>query len=173
MKHRLSRLAALAIAPTLALPACGQNASGLDDAMDSEVYVAVMGELADLRRYSLARTDGEDRQVRADSARRVILNTHGVTAQQLLAFAESAGSDPTRMETLADLIAVIADSLAAIRDTIRDTIVAATSDTVSDTLDDTPVGFRVRSAADPQPSQLRTRLDSLRDAQGRPGRRPR
>lgn len=163
MKHRLAGLAALAIAPTLALPACRQNASGFDDAMDSEVYISVMGELADLHRYSLAGSDGEDRQARADSARKVILDSHSVTAEQLLAFAKSAGSDPTRMETLADLITVSADSLAA----MRDTIVAATPDTVSDTKTDAPVGFRVHGAATPQPSPLRTRLDSLREARGR------
>ncbi len=163
MKHTLARLAVLAIAPTLALPACGRSASGLDDAMDPEVYVAVMGELADLHRYSPAGTDGEDRQARADSARQMILKAHGVTAQHLLAFAESAGSDPARMETLADLIATIADSLAA----IRDTIATDTADVVSDTEDDTTVSTGVRSRPDPQPSELRSRLDSLRTTQGR------
>ncbi len=163
MKHTLARLAALAIAPTLALPACGQTTSDFDDVMDPATYVAVMGELADVRRHLPAGTDDEDRQARADSARKAILKAHGVTAKQLLAFAENAGSDPTRMETLADLIAVRADSLAA----IRDTIVAESANAVSDPLADTPADTGAQRAADPGISQLSTRLDSLREAQGR------
>jgi len=133
MKHTLARIVALAIAPALTLAACRGDMRGLDSGMDREVYVAVMGELADIRKFPPPATDDMDRDAQADSAREAILIAYGVTAPELLAFAQSAGSDPALMETLADQIAAITDSLAEARESVTADTAAIAADTIVET----------------------------------------
>lgn len=78
----------------------------------TEVYAAVMGELADLKRFPPPGSDYVTRAARADSARQAILDRHGVAVDELLAYAEQLGSDPERMLDASDRIIVISDSLA-------------------------------------------------------------
>jgi len=68
--------------------------------VSDEIYVQVMTELM-LLDSSLPTGDTvEDREVRADSARREILAGQGVTGSDILDFAEALGGEAGRMELL-------------------------------------------------------------------------
>lgn len=170
MKHSLTRIVVLTITPILALTACRDATGGLDGRIDPEVYVAVMGELADLSKYPPPATDAEDRQAQTDSAREEILNVHGVSAPELLAFAKSAGSNPTLMETLAEQIATIADSLGEIRASLIADTIAVLPDTMAEMLEGAPVDAGLRSPADSVAAQHRFEMDSIRRAMKLPPR---
>lgn len=165
MKYTLARFAALAIAPTLVLSACRDNAAGSDGVMSPDVYVAVMGELADLRRSPPPGIDSEEIQARTDSAREAILSAHGVTAPDLLEFAREAGSDPAQMEKLTDQIAAITDSLATIRDSV-----SADTMAIPDAPEDTLSESRLRSMRDSLRPQHPVDRDSIRRARNLPSR---
>jgi len=80
--------------------------------ISADAYVAVMAELADLKRFPPPGPDFVTRTARADSVRQAILDRHGVTAENLLTYAEQLGSHPDRMLELTDRIIAISDSLA-------------------------------------------------------------
>jgi len=170
MKYTLARFAALAIAPTLILSACRDNAAGSNGVMSPDVYVAVMGELADLRRSPPPGIDREDIQARTDSAREAILSAHGVTAPDLLEFARKFGSDPAQMERLTDQIVAITDSLATIRDSISADTMAIPPEAIPDAPEDTLSESRLRSTRDSLGAQNRVERDSIRRALKLPSR---
>ncbi|MDH3427605.1 MAG: hypothetical protein OEM23_04140, partial [Gemmatimonadota bacterium] len=97
---------------------------------------------------------------------------HGITAADLLAFAERVGPDPERMEALAEQIAGIADSLAS----LRDSAVAAVDGDVADTATSGRNGVRaseftgspVEIGEGAQKRSLREQLDSMRATRRRP-----
>ncbi len=80
-------------------------------------YVQVMAELTRLRRHPPIAGGQIERDRLADSVRLEILDRHGMTAADMVALADVAGSDPARMQLLAERIASLADSLDA--DSIR------------------------------------------------------
>lgn len=93
--------------------------------ISADAYVAVMAELADLKRFPPPGPDFVTRTARADSVRQAILDRHGVTAEDLLTYAEQLGSHPDRMLELTDRIIAISDSLATTRQTaVADTVEA-------------------------------------------------
>ena len=96
----------------LAMAACEPAAPEPALPLDPDTYVAVMAELTDVRRFPPSGPDEATRNARADSARRQILDRHGVTADELLAFAELVGPDPDRMLELTERIVAVSDSLA-------------------------------------------------------------
>lgn len=102
-------------AAALASTACGPAEPGPRTPMDVDTYVNVMSELADLERFPSPGGSQEVRSSRTDSVRRVILERHGVTADELLEFAEIVGSQPHRMVEIVDRMKVITDSLARAR----------------------------------------------------------
>lgn len=173
MKTALARVSALAIAPTLIVLGCRESAAGDDDPISPDVYVGVMAELADLRRFPPAGGDLADRDARADSMRKAILEAHAVTAAELLAFAEQAGPDPGRMESLAERIAAMTDSLGALRDTaVAPEPVADDAAGIGDGREESPDAEPLRpelpAGGNAVPPGLRDRLDSLRAARRRP-----
>jgi len=80
--------------------------------ISADAYVAVMAELADLKRFPPPGPDFVTRTARADSVRQAILDRNGVTAEELLTYAEQLGSHPDRMLELTDRIIAVSDSLA-------------------------------------------------------------
>lgn len=80
--------------------------------ISADAYVAVMAELADLKRFPPPGRDFVTRTARTDSIRQAILDRHGVTADDLLTYAERLGSHPDRMLELTDRIIAVSDSLA-------------------------------------------------------------
>lgn len=103
---------ATALAAAVATGACGPDEPEFRGPIESDTYVAVMGELADLERFPPSGPDEATRIERADSARQAILERHGVTADELLEFAEAAGARPDLMVELTDRIVALSDSLA-------------------------------------------------------------
>ncbi len=173
MKPALARIAALAIAPTLVVFGCRPDTAGVDDPIAPDIYVAVMAELADLRRFPPSGDDRADRDTRADSMRAEILQAHGVTPEELLAFAEQVGPDPERMEVLTERIATLTDSLADLRDTAAvidsaEPLREVADVTTADTAASRPAGATPPRGELVPPSSLRDRLDSMRAARRRP-----
>jgi hypothetical protein len=103
------------LSSVLAAAACDSGAADPAPPIDADTYAEVMAELTDLRRFPPPGKSGEERSERADSIRRAILERHGVTADELLAYAEIVGPDPDRMIEIAERIVTISDSLAAAR----------------------------------------------------------
>lgn len=101
-----------AVAAAVATGACGSDEPEFRGPIDGDTYVAVMGELADLQRFPPAGPGEAARTERADSARQAILDRHGVTADELLEFAEAAGARPDLMVELSERIVALSDSLA-------------------------------------------------------------
>lgn len=101
-----------AVAAAVATGACGSDEPEFRGPIDGDTYVAVMGELADLERFPPPGRDDVARIERADSARQAILERHGVTADELLEFAEAAGARPDLMVELTERIVALSDSLA-------------------------------------------------------------
>lgn len=101
-----------AVAAAVATGACGSDEPEFRGPIDGDSYVAVMAELADLGRFPPPGSDSAARSARADSARQAILDRHGVTADELLAFAEAAGARPDLMVELTDRIVELSDSMA-------------------------------------------------------------
>jgi hypothetical protein len=131
------------IAGAFATGACGPAEPEFQGPIDIDTYVVVMSELADLGRFPPPGSDETTRSARADSVRRDILEQHGVTPDELLEFAESAGANPDLMVEIIDRIVVVSDSLArrrtgagraadstaAIADSVRDAGLASDSAT--------------------------------------------
>jgi hypothetical protein len=95
-----------------ALTACdngGEQSVSLP--MPQDTYVDVMVELTRLRRKPPSARGAPERERLADSMRAEILERHGVTPEDLLAFADVAGRDPTLMMGLSQAIAELGDSL--------------------------------------------------------------
>lgn len=101
-----------AVAAAVAASACGSDEPEIRGPIDEDTYVAVMGELADLERFPPSGPGDSARAERADSARLAILERHGVTADELLEFAETAGARPDLMVELSERIVALSDSLA-------------------------------------------------------------
>ena len=135
---------------------CDGGSSPIEGTMDPEVFVSVMAQLSQVYQFPPAGTLADDRHARADSLRSQILREHGVTAEQLIEFAERAGRDPTRMEELAERIAALNDSLTAARDPAEATTPEAMTPRVA--------APRTREAQPPDEEEqsMRSRLDSLR-----------
>ena len=68
--------------------------------VSDEAYIEVMTELMLLDASPPAGSTAEERDAKADSARREILAVHGVTAREILDFAEASGGEAGQMETL-------------------------------------------------------------------------
>jgi hypothetical protein len=145
--------------------------------MTEEAYVEVMARLEHLRRRSFPGSGPEAREAAADSARTGLLAERGLSADQLLRFAERVGSDPARMEAISERIAALADSLREIERTeARDTAAAkesvpaaadpgaAAGAGVPDTLSPPSRSLPARPAPDPRqrltPPVKRARPDS-------------
>lgn len=101
-----------AVAAAVATGACGPDEPEFRGPIDGDTYVTVMAELADLERFPPSGPDEVTRTERADSARQRILERHGVTADQLLEFAEAAGARPDLMVELGERIVSLSDSMA-------------------------------------------------------------
>lgn len=162
-----SRTLIIAFSTTLAVvatTACGSADSEFAAPVDVDTYVTAMAELSDLERFPPPGSDEAARAERADSARRDILERHGVTADELLAFAEAAGAQPHRMVEIMDRIVEVSDSLArrrtgAGRAADSAAAAAAGSDSVRD------AGLLSDSAADPSAdSTADTTTPSARDS---------
>ena len=78
-----------------------------------DTYVDVMVELTRLKRLPPPARGEPERQRLSDSIRAEILTRHGVTAAEVVAFADVAGRDPTLMMGLSQAIAERSDSLQA------------------------------------------------------------
>lgn len=169
-----------AVAAVLVTGACGPVEPELQGPIDADTYVAVMAELADLERFPPPGSDEATRAERADSARRDILARHGVTADELLDFAEAAGARPGLMVELLDRIVEVSDSLARRRtgagraaDSAARTAADSGADTgrdpglASDSIDAPPAGT---TSAARDSLLLRQRLREMR---GRVGEKPR
>ena len=119
----IPRLGYLAVCLSL-VTGCKERAASEDVALPipEDSYVAVMAELARVRRRPPPARGQLERDRLADSVRTEVLERHGVTAAELVDFAAAVGSDPGRMQDLAERIESFADSLetGAVRaDTIR------------------------------------------------------
>jgi hypothetical protein len=79
--------------------------------ISDDSYVAVMAELARVRRRPPNARGQIERDRLADSVRTEVLLRHGVTAAELIEFADVAGSDPARMQSLTERIETFADSI--------------------------------------------------------------
>jgi hypothetical protein len=124
--------------------------------MEPAVFVSVMAHLSQVYQFPPPGTPAEDRDARADSLRSQILRDHGVTAEQLIEFAELVGRDPTRMEGLAEQIAAMNDSLTAARDPAEPATPEAATPSVA-----TPRPREAEPSTEKEQS-MRSRLDSLR-----------
>lgn len=97
--------------------ACGGEP--VDEAVEGPVtdttYVAVITDLLLLDADPPRRDTPEESAVAADSSRSEILDEHGVTAEEVLTFAESAGREPGRMQELWEQITHVYDSSRAAR----------------------------------------------------------
>ena len=117
-------------------------------------YVAVMGELANLRRRPPHARGQIERDRLADSVRTEILIRRDVTAAELVEFADVVGSEPGRMQSLTERIESFADSLevSAVRlDSIQaDSVVQSQESDGQDSLPvtDTPAMDTGRGTAD-------------------------
>lgn len=121
-------------AAAVGLGACERT--GLEPAprpMDVDTYVSVMSELVHVDRFPPPGSDYATREARADSLRRAILDRYGVTTEEMLEYAQSAGQQPGLMLEISDRIVEITDSLARLRregaDTARHSPAAETGDT--------------------------------------------
>lgn len=173
-------------AAALAAGACGSGGPTEQGPVDRDTYATVMGELADLQRFPPPGPDSVTREARADSLRREILDRHGVTADELLTYAEMAGEQPGLMLEISNRIVAVSDSLARERSGRRDP--APDSDTVDAdsvpgdaaprprAVTDTAARGAVSDSATPRRAlplsslrELRERRDSLRgDTTGGP-----
>ena len=140
--------AALAAISIPLLLSCTGSSETEVDPIDPDVFVAVMASLSQVH---------EDREAQADSIREEILRDHGVTAEQLLAFAGKAGRDPARMGVLAGQIAEASDSIAVVRGPLE----PVTPEEVA-TPETRPPQTRPEVARAVDDESRRTRLDSLR-----------
>ena len=155
---------ALAAYSLLLIIGCSDAPELSEDPIESDTFVSVMASLSQIRQFPPAGTAGVDREARADSMREAILREHGITADQLLEFAEKVGEDPDRMVALAERIAEVSDSMAALRDP-PEPIGAMDVEVASETARSRPLPDAV---TDEKQGSLRGRLDSLRQEFGRP-----
>jgi len=110
----ISRLGQLALILSL-VTGCEERAT-IEDVIPpipDDSYVEVMAELTRLRRRPPTARGQIERDRLADSVRTEVLNRHGVTVAEIIEFADVVGSDPSRMQDLAERIATLADSLDA------------------------------------------------------------
>jgi hypothetical protein len=123
---RIRHGAASAAVLLLLVAACEAAAPEVTTGMGETVYADVVSDLADLQRFPPPGADSTARRARADSVRQSILDQYGVTAEELLGFAERVGLDPKRMESISVRIVARTDSLARARAaTTADTTAAA------------------------------------------------
>jgi hypothetical protein len=99
-------------AAVLATGGCDSAEPELRGQIDTDTYVTVMSELADVQRFPPPGSDEATRSELADSVRRGILERHGVTVDELLGFAEAVGARPDLMVDITDRIVATSDSLA-------------------------------------------------------------
>jgi hypothetical protein len=110
----ISRLGQLALLLSL-VTGCEERAT-IEDVIPpipDDSYVEVMAELTRIRRRPPTARGQIERDRLADSVRTEVLNRHGVTVAEIIEFADVVGSDPGRMQDLAERIATLADSLDA------------------------------------------------------------
>lgn len=146
----------LAVACLPLLAGCDGASDPIEGSLDPAVFVSVMANLSQVYQFPPPGSLAEDRDARADSLRSQILRDHGVTAEQLIEFAERVGRDPTRMEELAERIAAVNDSLTAERDPAE----LAGPEQVSLPVVVPPA--REARPRDDEEQSMRSRLDSLR-----------
>lgn len=169
-KARAAILTAAILAAPIACDSAGPEPRG---PIDDDTYVAVMSELADLRRFPSRGRDRMSRDAATDSARRAVLDHHGVTVDELLAFAEILGGQPARMVEISERISAVTDSLAELRSrderdgSAADTAGLETGAAGSDTAADVGPDADNVPAAAPRPigerrETLRERADRLR-----------
>jgi hypothetical protein len=92
--------------------ACGGTAEHSPEGpMTDDVYVSAMVDLLLLDTYPPDTSSADDLEAAKDSARRDILDRHGISAAELLAFANAAGSDPAHMRELWERITSAHDSI--------------------------------------------------------------
>lgn len=154
-----SRLLITALA-TAALPpisGCTGTQEQGSDPIAPEVFVSAMAHLSQVHQFPPGGSASAGVEARADSLREEILREHGITAEQLIAFAEHVGREPSRMEELAELIASLNDSLTAERDPAD----IPTTEEVSAPAADVAQPSPLREAEKDQ--SIRRRLDSLRN----------
>lgn len=96
------------------LGACGTEASDGDEiapSVSDSTYVAVMIDLLLLDAEAASGDAGDESEVTLDSARAEALAKYGVTAQQMIDFADVVGRDPGRMELMWRQITNVFDSV--------------------------------------------------------------
>ena len=103
------RVGLLLLPALVGCPSADEPAAELPIAHDT--YVDVMVELTRLKRLPPPARGEPERERLSDSIRAEILARHGVTAAEVVAFADVAGRDPTLMMGLSQAIAERADSL--------------------------------------------------------------
>ena len=109
-----SRLGYLALILSL-VTGCDERAAREDVTLPipEDSYVGVMAELARVRRRPPPARGQLERDRLADSVRTEVLERHGVTAVEIVEFADAVGADPGRMQDIAERIEALADSLEA------------------------------------------------------------
>lgn len=103
------------VALALLISGCDAAAPEETGGLAASTYVNVVSDLADLQRFPPPGADSTARRTRADSVRQVILDRYGVTAAELIEFAERVGLQPDRMESISERIVARTDSLAHVR----------------------------------------------------------
>jgi hypothetical protein len=134
--------------------------------VSADAYVAVMAELADLKRFPPPGPDFVTRTARADSVRQAILDRHGVTAEDLLTYAEQLGSHPDRMLELTDRIIAISDSLAVTHDRTPTLDPAKPDSARSDSATTTPESAAVAKPVPVDTALSREKLETFRKRLG-------
>ena len=128
-----SRLGYLALILSL-VTGCDDRSAREDVAppIPENAYVAVMAELARVRRRPPHARGQIERDRLADSVRTEVLERHSVTAVELVEFADVVGSDPGSMQEIAERIEALADSIEVVSvqaDSIRaDSVVIRASE---------------------------------------------
>jgi hypothetical protein len=104
----LAALALVTIGCRGQTPSAGESPTLTDD-----TYVSVMVDLLRVGAKPAEAETEEERQVIMDSVRAEVLALHGVTARELIEFADLAGSDPGHMEGMWQRISQALDSTRA------------------------------------------------------------
>jgi hypothetical protein len=104
----------IAVALAVSISSCGEEPVPTDEGpVTDDLYVSVMTELLLLDASPPDGESVEERNAAADSARAAILHSHGLTAPDVLRFAETVGGQPARMEEMWQRITHDYDSIRA------------------------------------------------------------
>ena len=181
--YRMSRIKAPATAAALILAAAcsGTEDTPRDTSVSDETYVAVMVELLLLEAEPVRRPTPDARVAALDSMRAEVLETHGVTAGEVLAFADSEGGDPARMQVLWEQVTEVYDSVRLVRLRAKSEAESeaegklgadAVRSVAADSTRDEPDSVTARRGRDLDPERLDSLLKARRRFDRGPGTTP-